>query len=315
VIFNPRLWTRALAAAPLAVAFLGLGLPSAAWAATSSVSGSITSASPTSTRLTPGTCATSGITTHYFEIDFQTSGNDLSATTLSMTVTPSGFRAVATLYQGAFLPGSPDVNCYVQAVEGAAVGSPVSITAGYGQTPGFPTENWALVVATDGSTDTGGFTASITSSNTALTITSPTTTKTDQTITFTSTPPASPVVGGSYTVSATGGGSGQPVVFSIDAASAGVCTIAGSTVSFTATGTCTVDANQAGDANYNPAPQAQQNMTVAAAPVASVVGQPGASTGSTLPKTGGADWGWAVTGLVALTAGMALVSVARRNQS
>jgi LPXTG-motif cell wall-anchored protein len=76
-----------------------------------------------------------------------------------------------------------------------------------------------------------------------------------------------------------------------------------------------VDANQAGDASYNPAPQAQQNMTVAAAPAPSITGQPGASTGSTLPKTGGPDWGWAVTGLLALTAGMALVSVARRNQS
>ncbi|HXD83110.1 MAG TPA: hypothetical protein VN599_01640 [Rudaea sp.] len=84
-----------------------------------------------------------------------------------------------------------------------------------------------------------------------------------QSITFTSTPPASPAVGGSYPVSATGGASGNPVTFSIDAGStAGVCSISGANVSFTGTGTCIVDADQAGNANYAAAPQAQQTFTV-----------------------------------------------------
>ena len=39
-----------------------------------------------------------------------------------------------------------------------------------------------------------------------------------QTITFTSTPPASPAHGSTYTVSATGGGSGNPVTFGISSA-------------------------------------------------------------------------------------------------
>ncbi|HEX7914778.1 Ig-like domain-containing protein [Rudaea sp.] len=105
-----------------------------------------------------------------------------------------------------------------------------------------------------------------------------------QTITFTSTPPASPTVTGSYTVSATGGASGKPVVFSIDANStAGACTIAGNVVSFTGTGTCIVDANQAGNTNYAAAQQVQQTITVgkktttvslAAAPNPIVIGQP-----------------------------------------
>src|SRR6185295_10897281 len=44
-----------------------------------------------------------------------------------------------------------------------------------------------------------------------------------QTIRFTSTPPANAVVGGpGYTVTATGGGSGNPVVFSIDQAATAV---------------------------------------------------------------------------------------------
>src|SRR5262249_9811725 len=73
-----------------------------------------------------------------------------------------------------------------------------------------------------------------------------------QTITITSTP-SGPKVGGSYNVMATGGGSGNPVTFTIDGAPSSVCSIAGSTVSFTGVGTCTIDANQAGDANYNAA--------------------------------------------------------------
>jgi len=52
------------------------------------------------------------------------------------------------------------------------------------------------------------------------------------------------------------------VAFTIDAAASSVCSILGSTVSFTAAGTCVIDANQAGDANYNAAPQAQQSFTV-----------------------------------------------------
>ncbi|HZF12168.1 MAG TPA: Ig-like domain-containing protein, partial [Thermoanaerobaculia bacterium] len=86
--------------------------------------------------------------------------------------------------------------------------------------------------------------------------------KGDQTITFTSTPPAGATVGGpTYTVTATAS-SGLPVSFTIDASATSVCSISGSTVSFLAAGTCVIDANQAGDANYNPAPQAQQSDPV-----------------------------------------------------
>jgi Bacterial Ig domain/Cadherin-like domain len=86
--------------------------------------------------------------------------------------------------------------------------------------------------------------------------------KGDQTITFTSTAPANAKVGGTpYTVTATAS-SGLTVAFTIDASATSVCSISGSTVSFTAAGTCVIDANQAGDANYNAAPQAQQSFAV-----------------------------------------------------
>jgi len=89
---------------------------------------------------------------------------------------------------------------------------------------------------------------------------------TPQAITFTSTAPAGAVYGATYQVSATGGGSANPVAFTIDASASGVCTIACTTVNFTGTGTCTVNANQAGDANYLDAPQVEQSFTVARAP-------------------------------------------------
>lgn len=84
-----------------------------------------------------------------------------------------------------------------------------------------------------------------------------------QAITFASTPPSPAVAGGSYTVAATGGASGQPVVFSIDGSSSpGACTITGATVSFTGPGSCVIDANQAGNTDYQAAAQAQQTLTI-----------------------------------------------------
>jgi len=87
-----------------------------------------------------------------------------------------------------------------------------------------------------------------------------------QSITFTSTAPSSATVGGTtYTVSAIAS-SGLAVVFSADATSAGVCTVSGSTVTPVGTGTCTIDANQPGDASYQAAPQVQQSFTVGLTP-------------------------------------------------
>ncbi len=85
--------------------------------------------------------------------------------------------------------------------------------------------------------------------------------KDTQSITFTSTAPTNAVVGGhSYTVTATGGGSGNPVTFS--SGTPGVCTVTGSTVTFQHAGTCTIDADQAGDADHLAAATATQSFAV-----------------------------------------------------
>jgi hypothetical protein len=65
-----------------------------------------------------------------------------------------------------------------------------------------------------------------------------------------------------------GGGSGNPVVFIVDAASApGVCSVSGpdgATLSYLEAGTCVVDANQAGSSQWAAGPQVQARVAVAA---------------------------------------------------
>src|ERR1019366_4915591 len=87
-------------------------------------------------------------------------------------------------------------------------------------------------------------------------------TLTPQTVTFTSTAPTTATMGGAtYTPTATAT-STLPVAITVDTASASVCSITGGVVSFTGAGTCTLDANQAGDTTYAPATQVQQSITV-----------------------------------------------------
>src|ERR1019366_3550193 len=83
-----------------------------------------------------------------------------------------------------------------------------------------------------------------------------------QVISYTSTAPAPGTYGSTYTVSATGGGSGNPVTFT--SATTGICTVSGSTVTFVGVGTCTINANQAGNASYSAASQVQQSFSVVA---------------------------------------------------
>jgi hypothetical protein len=84
-----------------------------------------------------------------------------------------------------------------------------------------------------------------------------------QAITLSSTPPATPLLGGTYTVASSGGGSGNPVVISVDGSStSGACTVAGAVVSFRGVGTCVIDANQAAAHDYSAAPQRQQTFVI-----------------------------------------------------
>ena len=79
--------------------------------------------------------------------------------------------------------------------------------------------------------------------------------KANQAITnFEATPPDPQFsAGGTFDVSATPGASTSPLVFA--SSSTSVCTVSGTTVTMLAEGNCALTANQAGDTNYNAAPQ------------------------------------------------------------
>ena len=88
----------------------------------------------------------------------------------------------------------------------------------------------------------------------------------NQTISITSPAPSGAQVGGPTYHAVATATSGRTVALTIDPSSSTVCTINGSgVVSFIGVGTCTVDANQTGDANWNDAPQVQQSFGVVAA--------------------------------------------------
>ena len=63
-----------------------------------------------------------------------------------------------------------------------------------------------------------------------------------------------------FTLTATGGGSGNPVVFT--STTTGTCTVSASTVTLVAIGTCTIQANQAGNTTFSAAPAVNQSFTV-----------------------------------------------------
>jgi sugar lactone lactonase YvrE len=87
-----------------------------------------------------------------------------------------------------------------------------------------------------------------------------------QTITFTQPTPPIYFIAGGITVNlvATGGASGNPVVFTVDKSSTGAGTIAGSVLTVTAQGNLVIDANQTGNANYTAAAQAQEIINILA---------------------------------------------------
>ena len=67
----------------------------------------------------------------------------------------------------------------------------------------------------------------------------------------------------SFNLSATGGGSGNQVTFT--SATNEACTVAGTAVTLVAAGTCTIKANQLGNANFNAAPEVSRSFTISAA--------------------------------------------------
>jgi Bacterial Ig-like domain (group 3) len=146
--------------------------------------------------------------------------------------------------------------------------------------------------------------------------------KADQAITVTQHAPPTAEYNAAFTVAAAGGASGQPVVV----AASGTCSASGNTITMTSgTGTCTVTFNQAGNANYNAAPQVTETATAQKAAQAIAVTQhapptavystsftvAGTGGGSGLPVTVGASGVCSIGGTaVTMTSGTGTCTVA-----
>jgi hypothetical protein len=116
-----------------------------------------------------------------------------------------------------------------------------------------------------------------------------------QSMTLTSFPPSSAIVGDSYTPAVTLGASGDPVVISIDSSTTNnACTVSGATVSANHAGECVIDFNEpeSSTSNYAPAPQLQQSFAVGQAAQAIIITTPGTAqvgTSEAPTATGGAS--------------------------
>ena len=113
-----------------------------------------------------------------------------------------------------------------------------------------------------------------------------------QTISFTDPGTQTYSPGGTFALNATGGGSGNPIVFA--STTTGVCTVSGSTATIVSVGNCNITANQAGNTNYSAAPQVARDITIDQASQTISFTDPGAQTYSpggtfALNATGGAS--------------------------
>jgi large repetitive protein len=204
-----------------------------------------------------------------------TAGTTLNVTDVSGTCNITATKAADTNYNVAtsaplavtLQKAIPDITTwptastitYPQTLASSTLSGEVIVTPGTFAftTPGtVPNAGTATHSVTFTPTDTTNY-------NTATNPVSVTVNMANQTISFTSSAPVGATVGvGSYTPTATATSS-LTVTFAIDGASAGVCVIDGSNVvTFTGAGTCTINADQAGDSNYNAAPQVPQSFVV-----------------------------------------------------
>jgi hypothetical protein len=112
-------------------------------------------------------------------------------------------------------------------------------------------------------------------------VSSPSVGKRPQSIELLSAAPAAASVGGPSYALAARASSELPDSFS--SATPSVCTLAGSVVSFVGVGTCTIDANQPGNSNYEPAPETRQSFAVASPLVLMPTTIPGATPAASAP--------------------------------
>jgi len=171
----------------------------------------------------------------------------VSSSSASSNLNPSTFGANVTLTAQVAGSASPLPTGTVTFMDGTSTLGSVALNG----SASASYSNAALTVGSHSVTASYGGDANNTASTT-MTLTQ-VVNKADQVIAFGS--PPNLTVSGTGTVSATGGASGNPVMFSSNTPS--FCTVSSATVTGVALGSCIIAAAQSGNGNYNPGAQTQ----------------------------------------------------------
>ncbi|WP_080612418.1 putative Ig domain-containing protein [Shewanella xiamenensis] len=222
---------------------------------------------------TTGVCTVSGVALTFVSagtctIDADQAGN--SATNAATTVTQS-------FTVNAVVPDAPtigtatagDAEATVTFTAPASTGGASILAGGYTVTasPGGATGTGSgSPVTVTGLTNGASYTFTVTATNSAGTgaasgASNSITPAAPQTITFNN--PGAQTFGTTPTLTASSSAGGGYVV-TFTSSTPGVCTVSGTTLTFVTAGTCTINANQAGDSSYLAAPQVSRSFAVSA---------------------------------------------------
>jgi len=235
---------------------------------------------PANLTLLPGTIGT-GINGQNLDISYSSTGDTATANvgTYAITGTPANGTGLLSNYNVTLTNGTLTVNKasvrYTISNDSQSYGTPANLAHDLGTTisTGINGQNLDISYSSPGDTATANVgsypitgtlangTGLLSNYNVALANGTLTVTKANQTITFAALTPITFAPNETVKLSATAS-SGVAVVYRIDPSSSGGGTISGSTLTVTRAGTIVIDATQAGNGNYNPAPMVQRNLVV-----------------------------------------------------